>query len=139
MAFSDGVLSLGEANERFDRMVARCADVSFAKQAVVELSSGTIVGYTGVDWIELDGDPWLEWGYRLVPAARGKGYASEATRALLAKAAATYSGDVIAIIDPDNQPSQNVCRKVGFRYWKTATVNGDLRTIYRMRLPAEGS
>jgi RimJ/RimL family protein N-acetyltransferase len=74
MAFSDGVLSFNEANERFDRMVARCAEVSFAKQAIVELSSGIVVGYTGVDWIDLDGHRWLEWGYRLVPAARGKGY-----------------------------------------------------------------
>lgn len=83
MTFSDGVLSRSEADERFDRMVALCAEVSFAKQAIVELSSGVVVGYTGVDWIELDGHRWLEWGYRLVAAARGKGYATEATEALL--------------------------------------------------------
>jgi RimJ/RimL family protein N-acetyltransferase len=139
MAFSDGVLSLSEAEERFDRMIARCAEVSFAKQAIVELSSGIVVGYTGVDWIELDGHRWPEWGYRLVPAARGKGYATEATKALLTIAAAEYSGDLLAIIHPDNQPSQTVCQKLGFRCWKTARVNGELRNIYRMRLPAAGS
>jgi RimJ/RimL family protein N-acetyltransferase len=37
----------------------------------------------GVDWIEFDGGRWLEWGYRLVPAARGRGYATEASLALL--------------------------------------------------------
>src|SRR5262245_14252926 len=57
-----GVLSRPEAEERFDRMIARCAEVSFAKQAIVELSSGMVVGYTGVDWIDLDGRRWLEWG-----------------------------------------------------------------------------
>jgi RimJ/RimL family protein N-acetyltransferase len=129
-----GVLSLSEANERFDRMLARCAEVPFAKQAIVELSSGTVVGYTGVDWIDLDGHRWLEWGYRLTPAARGKGYATEATTALLARAALEYSGDLIAIIHPDNRPSQNVCQKLGFHYWKTASVSGELRNIYRMRL-----
>lgn len=134
MVFSDGVLSLSEANERFDRMIARCAEVSFAKQAIVELSSGMVIGYTGVDVIDLDGHRWLEWGYRLVPAARGKGYATEATKALLVKAAVEYSGDLLAIIHPDNQPSQNVCLKLGFRYWKAAIVNGELRNIYRMRL-----
>jgi RimJ/RimL family protein N-acetyltransferase len=139
MAFSDGVLSLSGANERFDRMIARCAEVSFAKQAIVELSSGIVVGYTGVDWIDLDDHRWLEWGYRLVPAARGKGYATEATEALLTRAAAEYSGDLLAIIHPDNQPSQNVCQRLGFRYWKTARVNGELRNIYGMRLPAAGS
>jgi RimJ/RimL family protein N-acetyltransferase len=138
MVFWDGDLSLDEANERFDRMIARCAEIPFAKQAIVELSTGVVVGYTGVDWIDLDGRRWLEWGYRLVPAARGKGYATEATRALLTRAAAEYSGDLIAIIHPDNQPSQNVCHKVGFRWWKTADVDGHLRNIYRMRLPTAG-
>ena len=139
MAFSDGVLSLNGANERFDAMIARCTEVSFAKQAIVELASGMVVGYTGVDWIDLDGHRWLEWGYRLVPAARGRGYATEATRALLVRAAVEYTGDLLAIIHPRNQPSQNVCQKLGFRYWKTAGVNGELRTIYRMRLRAAGS
>jgi RimJ/RimL family protein N-acetyltransferase len=136
MAFSDGVLSLGEANERFDRMIARCAEVSFAKQAIVELSSGIVVGYTGVDLIDLDHHQWLEWGYRLAPEARGKGYATEATRTLLARAAVEYSGELVAIIHLHNQPSQNVCQKLGFRYWETARVNGELRNIYRMRLQA---
>lgn len=139
MVYSGGALSLGEANERFDRMLARCAEVSFAKQAIVELSSGIVVGYTGVDWIDLDGRRWLEWGYRLVPAARGKGYATEASRTLLARAAAEYRGDLLVIIHPDNQPSHNVCRKLGFRWWKSAPVYGNLRSIYRMHLPAAGS
>jgi hypothetical protein len=39
-------------------MIARCAEVSFAKQAIVELSSGIVVGYTVVDgpiWMITDG------------------------------------------------------------------------------------
>jgi RimJ/RimL family protein N-acetyltransferase len=115
-------------------MIARCAEISFAKQAIVELSSGTVVGYTGVDWIDLDGRRWLECGYRLVPAARGKGYATEATGSLLARAAVEYRGDLLAIVHPDNQSSQKVCLKLGFRHWKTAKVNGATRNIYRMRL-----
>jgi RimJ/RimL family protein N-acetyltransferase len=130
MVFSDGVLSLAEAEERFDRMIARCAEVPFAKQAIVELSSGIVVGYTGVDWIDLDGRRWLEWGYRLVPAARGKGYATEATTALMATAAAEFSGDLLAIIRPDNRPSRNVCQKLGFKFWKTARVYGEMRDLY---------
>jgi GNAT superfamily N-acetyltransferase len=100
MTFSDGVLSLDEAHERFDRMIARCADR----------------------------------GYRLVPGARGKGYATEASRALLARAAIDYHGDVLAIIHTDNQRSENVRRKLGFRYWKTVEINGEKRNIYRIRL-----
>src|SRR5262245_41861991 len=124
-----GVLSVSEAEERFDRMIARCAEVSFAKQATVELSSGIVVGYTGVDWIDLDGRRWLEWGYRLVSEARGKGYATEATNALLTRAAAEYAGDLLAIIHTDNQPSRNVCQKLGFRYGKRPGWTGSCATF----------
>src|SRR5829696_7861597 len=74
MAFSGGRMSESEAGLRFDRRLGRCR----------ELSSGMVIGYTGVDWIELEGRRWLEWGYRLVAGARGRGYATEASAALLA-------------------------------------------------------
>jgi RimJ/RimL family protein N-acetyltransferase len=134
MAFSGGPLAADQAHARFDRMLARCEEISFAKQAIVELSSGVVIGYTGVDWIEFDGRPWLEWGYRLVPAARGKGYATEAGLALLEVAGNDFAGEVLGIIHPDNRASQNVIRKLGFAYWKQAPVLGDLRILYRLQV-----
>jgi len=50
-----GALIEEEANDRFDHMVAVCQAIPFGKQPVVELSSGLIVGYTGVDSINLEG------------------------------------------------------------------------------------
>jgi RimJ/RimL family protein N-acetyltransferase len=88
----------------------------------------------GVDWIEFDGGRWLEWGYRLVPAARGRGYATEASLALLEVASNDYAGEVLGIIRPDNRASQNVIRKLGFAYWKQAPVQGDLRNLYRLHV-----
>jgi RimJ/RimL family protein N-acetyltransferase len=134
MVYAGGALSPADAGSRFDAMLARCAEVSFAKQPIVELSTGDIVGYTGVDRIEIDGRLWLEWGYRLVPSARGKGYATEAGKALMARAAAEYSGELLAIIAPDNLASQNVCRKLGFEYWKLSEVDGEPRNLYTLRL-----
>jgi hypothetical protein len=37
-------------------MLARCVELSFAKQPIVERCSGVVIGYTGVDWIEFDSD-----------------------------------------------------------------------------------
>jgi hypothetical protein len=42
--------------------------------------------------------------------------------------------DLLAIIDPQNIASQNVCRKLGFTFWKQAPVEGDLRNLYRLVL-----
>ena len=126
MVYSGGVLDDGAASARFDRMLERADEVPFAKQPVIERSSGTILGYTGVDAFEYQGVRRLEYGYRLVPDARGKGYATEAGRALLAMADewVTEPFELMAMIDPRNAPSRNVIGKLGFRYWKTGEVNG---------------
>jgi RimJ/RimL family protein N-acetyltransferase len=132
MAFYPGVLTEEQASDRFDHMVAVCQAVPFGKQPVIELASGRAVGYTGVDHIDFEGRTWLEWGYRLVPECRGRGYATEASQALLATAHQTYSGELLAIIAPENLASQNVSRKLGFTFWKQAMVEGDLRNLYTL-------
>lgn len=134
MVFSAGALIEAAAHERFDRMLANSAALGFAKQPVLERASGEIVGYVGVDWFEFDGQPRLEFGWRLVPDARGRGYATEASNALLELATASFRGEILAIIDPRNEPSKQVARKVGFRYWKDAVVNGYLDTLWRLSL-----
>jgi RimJ/RimL family protein N-acetyltransferase len=38
------------------------------------------------------------------------------------------------MIDPTNDASQNVARKLGFGLWKQAVVDGYLDNIYRLRM-----
>jgi RimJ/RimL family protein N-acetyltransferase len=123
--FSDGVHDVASANERFDRMLALIEAVPYAKQPVVERTSGTIVGYTGVGTAIIDGIDRLEWGWRFVPAARGLGYATEATNALLSVADALDDGEMLCIIAVDNEPSRRVADKVGFRWWRRIDWRGD--------------
>ena len=52
------------------------------------------------------------------------------SRALLSRARKTYGGELLAIIARENVASQNVCRKLGFAFWKQAPVDGDLRNLY---------
>jgi RimJ/RimL family protein N-acetyltransferase len=132
MVFYPEVYTEDAASDRFDHMVAVCADIPFGKQAVIERSSGRVVGYTGVDYIDFEGRTRLEWGYRLVPECRGLGYATEAGAALLAKARETCTDELLAIIAPENGASQNVCRKLGFTFWKQALVYGDLCNLYTL-------
>jgi len=106
------------ANARFDRMLALAELVPFAKQPVIEKSTGLIVGYSGVGTVNVDGLDRLEWGWRFAVESRGRGYATEATEALLAVADANRDGEMLCIIDPANQPSLRVADKVGFRWWR---------------------
>lgn len=119
--FSDGVHDLESANQRFDRMLALATSVPYAKQPVVERQSGTIVGYTGVGTVvlgRLDELSRLEWGWRFMPEARGRGYATEATTALLAAADRHDDGEMLCVIDIKNHPSRRVADKVGFKHWR---------------------
>jgi RimJ/RimL family protein N-acetyltransferase len=134
MIFSGGVLEPESAHRRFDEMLLRGAELAFAKQPVIERATGVVIGYSGVNWFDFEGERRLEFGYRLVPEARGKGYATEAGQLVLAKAAETFRGEVLAMIDPTNLPSQNVARKLGFSFWKQAIVDGYLDNLYRLRI-----
>ncbi len=122
------------AHQRFDHMMSVSDEVPFAKQPIVERASGVVIGYTGVDYIEFENEMRLEWGYRQIPECRDRGYATEATTALLRRARRTFTGELLVIIDPRNQPSQNVCRKVGFTYWKQVLVQGGLCNLYTLLL-----
>lgn len=134
MVFSDGPLSSTAAARRFDAMVARCAEISFAKQPVVVVATGELVGYTGVDWMKVAGRRRLEVGWRLVPSARGRGIATEAAGAVLAAASRWSGEEVVAVIDPTNQPSRNVAGKLGFAFWRQVELDGVVRDVHRLRL-----
>jgi RimJ/RimL family protein N-acetyltransferase len=131
MVFSGGVHDHESAHARFDEMVRTAREVPFAKQPVIERTTARIIGYSGVAWFEFEGERRLEYGYRLVPDARGRGYATEAGTALLALAAETFRGELLAMIDPENRASRNVIEKLAFTYWKLAVVDGWLDNLFR--------
>jgi RimJ/RimL family protein N-acetyltransferase len=72
MVFSDGVCSTESAHARFDEMLSNGTELSYAKQPVIELATGEIVGYCGVAWFDFEEQRRLEFGYRFVPEARGR-------------------------------------------------------------------
>jgi RimJ/RimL family protein N-acetyltransferase len=135
MVFSDGVHGIASAHARFDQMLKNARAIPFAKQPLIERATGTIIGYAGVAWFDFEGERRLEFGWRLVPEARGHGYATEAGRALLEIAAESFHGEVLAMIDPANTPSQNVAGKLGFTFWKQAIIDGYVDDLYRRTFP----
>jgi RimJ/RimL family protein N-acetyltransferase len=133
MTFSDGVLDVAGANFRFDKMLLQAEELPFAKQPVIELATGTIIGYSGVAWFQFEGRNRLEFGYRLIPEARGRGFATEAGQAVLAKTTGRPREELLAMIDPKNHASQNVAHKLGFQFWKQACLDdGHLVNMYRL-------
>ncbi|MFJ8671498.1 GNAT family N-acetyltransferase [Streptomyces sp. NPDC093589] len=84
----------------------------FGQRQIVERASGLVVGAVGLFWPPADG--CLEIGYGVVPSRRGRGYATEAARALV-EFARTAPGvhTVCARVDVSNPASGRVLEKAG--------------------------
>jgi RimJ/RimL family protein N-acetyltransferase len=81
--------------------------------------SGDVAGFVGFVPRTMDWGDELELGWMLLPAYRGRGYATEAAQALRPLQGAR----VISLIREDNPASQAVARRLGaerervFEYW----------------------
>ncbi|MEU4342242.1 GNAT family N-acetyltransferase [Nocardia sp. NPDC023852] len=85
----------------------------FGHRLIIERVSGFVVGSIGLFWPATDGQ--LEIGYGIVASRRGRGYATEATRALAAHAlTAPEVHTVSAEVELSNPPSVRVLEKAGF-------------------------
>jgi RimJ/RimL family protein N-acetyltransferase len=105
----------GEAIALIEQNAARlAADPRFGSWAVIERSSGIPAG--GVLLKPLpDGAGEIEIGWQLHPDSWGRGLASEAAGALLARGFATGLDEVWAVTHLDNHRSIGVCKRIGMR------------------------
>lgn len=89
-------------------------DEGFGLWTVTLRSTGEFVGDCGLTVQKPEGKREIEVGYHVRPDLQGKGYATEAAAACR-DFATTVLGlhRLIAIIHPDNVPSQRVAEKIG--------------------------
>ena len=102
---------------------------------VEEKSTGQYVGDVGCADFKrqmtpaLDG--MLEWGWAFAPRAHGKGYATEALRAVMSWAQANLDAQrMVCILAPDNLASIRVAEKAGFRLWQNTMYHGDPTVVF---------
>ena len=109
--------------------------LSFGYWAVEEKETGCYIGELGFAHLKRDlhasVDTVPELGWALVPSAHGKGYATEALRAVVAWGDAHFESDrTVCIIDPGNDVSARVADKLGFReYSRVANMEGHTKIL----------
>jgi RimJ/RimL family protein N-acetyltransferase len=82
---------------------------------VVETHDGRFVGDCGLTMQDLEGELHLEVGYHVALDLRGQGLATGAAAAVRRAAAEAGEPHLVAIVRPDNLPSQRVAQKIGLR------------------------
>jgi hypothetical protein len=115
MRFGDGPQTETWVNEWIVWVRQGYAQQGYGPLAVVEKSSVSVIGYCGLFFFEdINGAAEIELGYRLLPEAWGKGYATEAGTAVR-----DYAFEIlglprlISLIDPANNASIAVAKKLG--------------------------
>jgi len=95
----------------------------YALWVLERLEDGAFIGECGLIWQTVEGERMLEVGYHLLPRYQGKGYATEAARAC-AEFASNQLGvtHLIAMINPQNEPSRRVAERIGMGIEKTVDV-----------------
>jgi RimJ/RimL family protein N-acetyltransferase len=101
--------------ERIKRYLAQLeSDPRFGRWAVVDRSSGLPAGTVILQPLP-DGDGEVEIGWHLHPECWGRGFATEAARAVLARGFASGLPEVWAVTDLNNHRSAAVCGRIGMR------------------------
>src|SRR3954451_5694717 len=97
---------------------------------VVGTHDGQFVGDCGLTIQDIEGEPFIEVGYHVHLALRGQGLATEAAMSVREAARAAGVRHLVAIIRPENTPSQRVAQKIGLRLERPVFRNGGATLVF---------
>lgn len=113
--------------------------IGFGYWVIEEAATGRFLGEAGLADFQRSLDPAMEGapevGWALAPWAHGKGYATEAVRAVLSWADSQLGPKVVCIIDPGNEASLRVAEKTGFRQVRRLTYKGEPTILFERTRP----
>jgi len=136
--------SAEESWARLLRYVGHWTLLGFGYWVVEEEASGDFVGEVGfADFKRSIDSPYVhtpEIGWAFASGSHGKGYATEAVRAVVAWGDAHFGASPThCLIDPENFASIRVAAKCGYRESGKATYKGQLTTVFVRSPPQEAA
>jgi len=99
---------IGEKIDRFER------DGGMSLWAAVERQSGRAVALAGLQWEQIEGRRELDLGCVVAADSRLRGYATEASEAIVSAAFAAGFERLTAMTFPDNEAALHVLEKLEF-------------------------
>jgi RimJ/RimL family protein N-acetyltransferase len=132
-------LTLEESWTRFLRYAGHWVVLGFGYWVIQEKATGDFVGEIGLGDFKRDLEPSLhgvpELGWVLTPAKHGRGYATEAAKAVLRWGREHFGpSEFSCIIHPEHRASLNVAKKCGFVPEGSGDYKGRPTTILKLTL-----
>lgn len=122
-----------ESEGRLARVLAHQERHGFSLWVVADRERGTVLGDCGLIQFAFRG-PEVELAYRLGKAYWGRGYATEAAAAWTERGLGDLGLEtIVAVTHPENEASQRVLEKVGFRYEGPHLYEGVRMRQFRVR------
>lgn len=125
-----------ESWARLIRYAGHWSLLGFGYWLLEERATARLAGEAGFADMKREITPALEdmpeAGWALAPWAQGKGFGSEAVKAIVAWGDANFGGRTTAcMIDPQNAPSIRVAEKCGYREFARTTYKGAATILFR--------
>lgn len=131
------VNSIEEIYQVIEMIRKQYMDHGIARWAVVDKVSQECLGWCGLKFFQepLNGyQDFYELGYRFKRKHWHKGYATESAKAILDYAYENLAiRDIFAIVDPRNENSKKVLRKLGFNFINTFDYDGDSTDWFELK------
>jgi [ribosomal protein S5]-alanine N-acetyltransferase len=118
-------MTLEEAQERVGRRMRMEAEKGYAPLIIHTKETGRFIGSGGLQTVGPEATADVEVAYHYLPSEWGKGYATEAGRAILDFGFKTVKlAEIVGFVHPENVASWRVLEKIGMRYEGMSTYPG---------------
>jgi RimJ/RimL family protein N-acetyltransferase len=125
---------------RLLRYVGHWTLLDYGFWLIEDKATGRFAGEAGMAEFRREIEPAIEVpevGWVLSPEFQGRGYATEAVRAVAAWGDGRFAGSrTVCIIHPENQASKRVAGKCGFRELPPATYRGSPTLMFERAQPS---
>lgn len=134
MRFSvSGQLNKEQAKVYLERILDHYHQHGYGLWALIHNEHQHLIGFSGLINQQIDNELKVELGYRLIPSYWGQGLALEANQAIIQYAFKNLGLDsLISIIDPANERSLAVAKRVGMHHAKDTVFNGITVNIFEL-------
>ena len=121
------------SEEWMERQFKRYREGTYGLMALVEKESMKLIGQCGLITMNVKAEDELEVGYHIIEQFRGKGYATEATRAFVDYAFSNnLAKSVISVINKKNSVSMKVSEKIRLQREEEITCMNKPAYLYRI-------